>query len=288
MCPSKTLSSRKPRSLSKLRLPGTLWLASDIHLGPYTPETNRAFLTFLSQAAHQPDALILGGDIFNVWIGDDVIKSPPAWLADILMALQKVAQTTPLFICRGNRDFLMGPALCHFIGAELLDEHTLLETDAGTILFSHGDEYCTDDDTYQRFRYWVRKPWVQRIFLAFSLKKRQKWAGIARARSVQANQHKPSCIMDVNADTVLEAFHRSGAKTIVHGHTHRPGIHQLASPQGTLQRVVLPDWDYDPSPALPQANRTTPRGGWLEISREHGLIMKSPLKLEPAFDSDLS
>ena len=253
--------------MNKLHLPGRLWLASDIHLGPQTPQTNRAFLAFLSQAAHQADALLLGGDIFNAWVGDDIISTPPDWLAEVLNALQHTAQSIPVFICRGNRDFLMGHTLCLHLGATLLHEQTLLETSAGNVLFSHGDEYCTDDHSYQRFRYWVRKRWVQRIFLAFNLRQRQKWAGIARTRSMQSNQYKPPQIMDVNAQAVQEAFERSGATLMVHGHTHRAAIHTLTGRCGELRRVVMPDWDYD--------TPNHPRGGWLEISPEGAIALKS-------------
>jgi len=243
--------------LNKLHLPGTVWLASDMHLGLQSPHTNRAFLSFLSQAAQQADALVLGGDIFNVWVGDDSLDAPPAWLAELLAALQHTRQSIPLYLCRGNRDFLMGQRLCDHIGATLLGDQTRLQTDAGTLLFSHGDEYCTDDHRYQLFRHWVRKPWVQRIFLLFSLARRQKWAGYARARSQKANQNKRHEIMDVNADAVLAAFRRADVKVIVHGHTHRPATHQLKDDAGTtLTRIVLPDWDYDTTPV---------RGGWLAI-----------------------
>lgn len=251
--------------MNKLSLPGRVWVASDMHLGPHTPQTNRAFQNFLSQAAAQADALILGGDIFNVWIGDDLIHAPPQWLARLLAALQQLAQSTPLYLCPGNRDFLMGDTLCRHVHAHLMDEQTVLETDAGQILFSHGDEYCTDDRSYQRFRYWVRKKWVQRIFLAFSIEQRQRWASHARQRSMQANQHKTTDIMDVNDKAVRDAFERSQTNTMVHGHTHRPAIHKLQGPKGELTRVVLPDWDCEAQP---------PRGGWLEISAA-GLAQKS-------------
>ena len=243
--------------MNKLHLPGTVWLASDTHLGPQAPHTNRAFLDFLSQAAQHADALVLGGDIFNVWVGDDIIAAPPAWLAELLVALQLTSRSIPLYLCRGNRDFLMGTRLCHHIGATLLDEQTLLQTDAGALLFSHGDEYCTDDHRYQRFRYWVRKRWVQRIFLSFSLAQRLKWAGYARTRSQKANQHKHYDVMDVNNDAVRAALKQAHVQMMVHGHTHRPATHQLNDAAGnTLTRIVLPDWDYDVTP---------PRGGWLEI-----------------------
>lgn len=243
--------------MNKLQLPGRVWLASDMHLGPESPHTNRAFQTFLSQAAQHADALVLGGDIFNVWVGDDIIHAPPAWLAELLLAMHHATRSIPLYVCRGNRDFLMGQRFCDHIDATLLDDQTILVTDAGALLFSHGDEYCTDDRRYQRFRRWVRKTWVQRIFLLFSLARRQKWAGYARARSIQANRQKQYDIMDVNEAAVRTAMKLAAVQVMVHGHTHRPAIHRLTDEAGnTLNRIVLPDWDYDTVPG---------RGGWLAV-----------------------
>src|SRR5690606_10130653 len=145
---------------NKLAIPGVLWVASDIHLGTAVPQTARAFYAFLEQARHQADALILCGDIFDAWIGDDpALCTPPGWLAQALAQLRATAQAMPLYLVRGNRDFLMGQALADALGARLLDAPAVLDTDAGAILLAHGDEFCTDDLAYQRFRRIVRTAW---------------------------------------------------------------------------------------------------------------------------------
>src|SRR5690606_14742912 len=105
-CRCKTSLSRKRPSLNSIALPGTVWLASDMHLGPATPETRDAFLRFLDQACAQADALFLCGDIFDAWIGDDLaLHAPPAWLREVLDALARAAAALPLWLGRGNRDF---------------------------------------------------------------------------------------------------------------------------------------------------------------------------------------
>src|SRR5690554_556746 len=105
----KTSSSRKPLSLNNIALPGTVWLASDMHLSAATPGTRDAFLRFLEQACAQADALFLCGDIFDAWIGDDLaLQDPPLWLQTILQALSRTAATLPVWLGRGNRDFLVG------------------------------------------------------------------------------------------------------------------------------------------------------------------------------------
>lgn len=257
MSPLKTSSSRKPPSLNKLVFPGTVWVASDIHLGPHNPATAQAFYRFLEQAARQADALLLCGDIFEAWIGDDLAtESPPPWLAEAVQQLRHCASHTSLWLGRGNRDFLIGQALAQHLGARLLPDSVVIETAAGCVLVSHGDEYCTDDLAYQRFRHWVRQPWLQRVFMGLSLKARQALARWARARSRRGNARKMSEIMDVNATSIERTFARHGVALMVHGHTHRPARHEHSVHGKPCLRFVLPDWDAEASP---------PRGGWLSI-----------------------
>lgn len=244
--------------MNRLALPGRVWIASDIHLGPDVPATAAAFHSFLEQAARQADTLILAGDIFDAWIGDDVaLKAPEPWLRDSLAALRQTATRLPLWIGRGNRDFLIGPELLHYLGARQLPEPALLDTDAGTLLLAHGDEYCTGDPGYQRFRRLVRMPAVQRAYLALPLQWRKGIAAWARSRSMHANQYKTPEIMDVNRTAVIEALRDTDAHTLIHGHTHRPGRHTVEIGTRRCERWVLPDWDFD------HADKS--RGGWILI-----------------------
>lgn len=250
--------SRKPRSLNKLRLAGTVWIASDIHLGPNTPATARAFHQFLDQACAKADALILCGDIFDAWIGDDLaLSEPPSWLSETLEKFRQVSEKIPLWLGRGNRDFLMGRVLAGHVGAQVLPDSVYLDTDAGLILLSHGDEYCTEDRGYQRFRRLVRCPAVQWLFMRLGLSARRGIADLARRRSMASNRSKPMSIMDVSPAAIERAFSGADADIMVHGHTHRPQVHRLMVDGRERRRYVLPDWDYD--------HGGDPRGGWLAI-----------------------
>lgn len=256
----KTSSSRKPRLLTEISLKGRVWVASDIHLGPDTPATAQAFHRFLDQACAQADALILCGDIFDVWVGDDyALDSPPDWLSASLDKFRQTAGALALWLGRGNRDFLIGKALADHVGAHLLPEPVILRTDAGRLLLAHGDEYCTADRAYQRFRRIVRSPLVQTAFLKLGLGLRRSIANRARQRSMQANRYKPAKVMDVDTDAVRDAFRQADVRLLVHGHTHRPAVHRLEVDGKPHTRIVLPDWDYDHGPV---------RGGWLQIDEQ--------------------
>ena len=244
--------------MNKLFIRGRLWIASDIHLSQDAPATAAAFHDFLGQAARQADQLILVGDIFDAWIGDDVaLVDPPPWLQSSVEALQRVAQRIPLWMGRGNRDFLMGTTLLRHIGAHMLPEPALLETEAGLILLAHGDEFCTADHNYQRFRRLVRRPAVQQAYLTMPLAVRKRIAAWARSRSKHSNQYKDLKIMDVEPDAVARALGDAGASLLIHGHTHRPGRYDVEVAGGTqdFERMVIPDWDFD--------HADPPRGGWI-------------------------
>ncbi|MFD4838598.1 UDP-2,3-diacylglucosamine diphosphatase [Achromobacter sp. NPDC058515] len=246
--------------MNKIALSGPIWLASDLHLGPATPATSEAFLAFLQAAQEEAAALLLPGDIFDAWIGDDVIRAAPPWLATVLTALRDTAGRVPVWLGRGNRDFLIGEELANAVGARLLPEPALLETDFGRVLLTHGDEFCTDDAAYQQFRQMVRNPQWQAEFLAKTIPERLAMAQQARGESQAANQAKSMEIMDVNAGAIESIFRETDVRVLVHGHTHRPARHVLDVDGKKRERWVLPDWDCDHvSPA---------RGGWLVIDRD--------------------
>jgi len=243
--------------LSKLVLPGVVWFASDLHLGPQTPATLDAFTAFLDAAADEAAALLLPGDIFDAWIGDDVIQSPPPWLVAVQAALAKTTARIPVWLGRGNRDFLLGKTFADSVGARLLSDAVVLATDGGNVLLSHGDEYCTDDAAYQQFRAMVRHPQWQAQFLAHSIPERLALAAQARGESMAANQAKSAEIMDVNQDAVAQAFRNANVALMIHGHTHRPARHVLDVDGRRCERWVLSDWDCD--------HAQPPRGGWLAL-----------------------
>ena len=253
--------------MNKISIAGPVWLASDIHLGQNTPATSEAFRDFLKLAASEASALLLPGDIFDAWIGDDVAVLAPPWLAQDLMAIKAVAAKIPVWVGRGNRDFLIGEALTAGLGARLLPEQALVSVGNHTMLLSHGDEYCTDDVAYQQFRAMVRNPAWQAGFLAHSIPERLTMAAQARGESMAANQVKSSEIMDVNTDAVAAAILSAGVSLVVHGHTHRPGRTVMSVEGKRCERWVLPDWDCD---HVDQGK--PPRGGWMVID-EDGLTL---------------
>ncbi|AXF75386.1 UDP-2,3-diacylglucosamine diphosphatase [Erwinia tracheiphila] len=217
----------------------TLFIA-DVHLCVEEPAITAGFLAFLQGEARQADALYILGDLFEAWIGDDEPQPLHTAIANGLLALTRSG--VPCYFIHGNRDFLLGKAYADACGMTMLPEEQTLELYGERILILHGDTLCTDDDAYQRFRHKVHQPWLQRLFLALPLFVRKRIASRMRADSKQANRDKTMAIMDVNQNAVVEAMTRHDAYCLIHGHTHRPAIHQLTVNGHPAERLVLGAW----------------------------------------------
>jgi UDP-2,3-diacylglucosamine hydrolase len=227
------------------RLPGnirrvkTLFI-SDLHLDPASPGITRQLLAFLDGEARFADALYILGDLFEVWLGDD---DPAPSSREIVRALRRYTDTgIPCFLIHGNRDFLIGDRFCSETGVRLLADGTIIDLYGERVLLMHGDVLCTDDRSYQRLRRIVRNPVVQWAFRRLSLARRQALAQKMREGSRMHVESTASEIMDVNAGAVDAAFRRSEARTLIHGHTHRPAVHALEVDGAPARRIVLGDW----------------------------------------------
>ena len=214
---------------------------SDCHLHASRPEVNRALIDFLNNRATRARYLYILGDLFEVWLGDD---DPAEQLGSVFHALQAVTQHCEVFFMAGNRDFLLSEKFAHRVGMTLLGDSELLQLGNQSIVLIHGDSLCTDDIDYQAFRKMVRAAKWKSEFLAKPLPQRQQIALQLRRDSTDAMAQKPMDIMDVAEDTVAACFREFQVDAIIHGHTHRPAIHQY---QSGLTRYVLGDWNPGPS-----------------------------------------
>jgi UDP-2,3-diacylglucosamine hydrolase len=143
---------------------------------------------------------------------------------------------------RGNRDFLLGKGFTERSGVELLDDPAVVDLYGTGVLLTHGDLLCTDDTDYQSFRREVREVRWQQEFLARPLDQRRRLAAGMRDASRAANQEKAQAIMDVAPAAVLDMLQRHDVRWLIHGHTHRPAIHEFEHRDHAARRMVLGDW----------------------------------------------
>jgi UDP-2,3-diacylglucosamine hydrolase len=232
---------------------------SDLHLSEERPEANERFIAFMEDTARRAAALYVLGDLFEYWIGDDDLGEPfNAVMTGFFARL--VQGGVPVFLMHGNRDFLMGERLCRATGAELLADPAVVDVGGVRTLLMHGDTLCTDDLDYQGWRRTARSPAWQQEFLSQPLEARRRTVGALRDKSREVIQAKPAEIMDVSESAVREAFRGHGVTRLIHGHTHRPGRHEMEVDGRRCERWVLPDW-YGP-------------GGYLEVSGANARLVR--------------
>jgi UDP-2,3-diacylglucosamine hydrolase len=213
---------------------------SDVHLDAGAPAAIEQFLDFLKGHAAKAEALYILGDLFESWVGDDDADPAKARVCSGLRDLTAARVAT--FIIHGNRDFLLGRDFCQLTGCELLPDPVVVELDGERVLLTHGDALCTDDDAYQELRSTVRTPAWQRRFLALPLAARASLAQQARAGSQAHTARVVPEIMDVSGNAVEKAFRALDVRRMIHGHTHRPDVHDSLIDAQAVQRIVLGAW----------------------------------------------
>ncbi len=230
---------------------------SDLHLDPARPAATRAFLRLLEAEARDVATLYILGDLFEFWIGDDADDD----IANSVLAalLRYTTAGHNCRVMRGNRDFLLGPGFEQRSGAKLLRDPEVIEVAGERTLITHGDLLCTDDHAYQRYRRRVNNATAQKIFLALPRRWRKGAGDIGRKRSRRHTARQSAAIMDVNQGSVSASLREHRCSRIIHGHTHRPGTHQLEVDGRPCTRIVLGDW-YEQSSVL-----FSPQGGPLEL-----------------------
>lgn len=244
--------------LARVELRDPLFI-SDLHLAAAAPATVGRFLRFCGQEAAAHAELLILGDLFEYWIGDDTLDDDgDAVSRQVAAALRSLTgRGVRVYVMHGNRDLLLGAGFLRATGAQLLADPAVAAIGGREVLLAHGDAWCTQDVEYMRFRATVRQEATQRQFLAGPRAARLALVGAARAHSETGKRAKAMEIMDVTPAAVDEALRAGGRRLLIHGHTHRPAVHRFLLDGEAAERWVLPDWDFD---AADPGHR---RGGYL-------------------------
>jgi UDP-2,3-diacylglucosamine hydrolase len=251
LSPSLTFSKSGAAQLHFTSRTQSICIISDLHLcdesdaehdGPATTQAFVSFINALSKNA-QCNTLIVLGDLFEVWVGDDAATTKASH-AVIKSFKQMHAAGKAVLLMHGNRDFLLGESFSHASQCTLVRNDALaMHYQNHRIALVHGDEQCTDDIAYQQFRAMVREPEWQAEFLRKPLSERQ---AVARAiRSESEHNKSQQGYTDVNAQAALALMQTLQCPTLIHGHTHEGKshpVHGLAD-WPDAQRHVTKDWD---------------------------------------------
>jgi len=218
----------------------TTLFISDLHLEADRPEIADQFLRFAETEALNADSLYILGDLFESWVGDDDPNEHYQWIRQALRKLTR--KGIPVFFMHGNRDFMIGEKFAVETGVDILPDPHVANLYGALVLLSHGDAYCTDDHEYQAVRRMTRDPAWQAMMLAKPLEERLAFATRARAASMARGVTVSEEIMDVNAGAIESALRIAGVSMMLHGHTHRPAVHELTVDGRPAKRIVLGDW----------------------------------------------
>jgi len=220
----------------------TTLFISDLHLDAERPDIGKQFLEFMASEARTAEALYILGDLFESWVGDD---DPNEHYGEMKAAIRALVDAgVPVYFMHGNRDFMIGADFARETGVEILPDPHPLNLYGKSVVLSHGDAMCTDDLEYQQVRMMARNPEWQAMMLAKPLAERLAFAAHARQQSQARNATLSDEIMDVNQREVEKLLSESGAQILLHGHTHRPAVHDVNVDGRATKRIVLGDW-YD-------------------------------------------
>lgn len=218
----------------------TTLFISDLHLEAQQPAIGEQFLAFLQGEARDAEALYILGDLFEAWLGDD---DPNPYYRQMKAGLSElVSSGVPVFFMHGNRDFTIGERFCDETGVTLLNDPTVVDLYGRNVLLCHGDSLCTDDVQYQQVRAMTRDPAWQAMMLSKTIEERIAFAIQAREESIARGESISDEIMDVNADAVIATLREHDVDTMLHGHTHRPAVHDIDMGNRQAMRIVLGDW----------------------------------------------
>lgn len=219
-------------------MPNRVLFISDLHLSATNPEMVALFMHFLEGPVKGAKALYILGDLFDVWVGQDIHTE---FQNTIQQALANVVISgTPVFFMNGNRDFLMNNAYLKAAGIKRLDDPALIDLHGTPTLLMHGDTLCTQDKAYQRFRRIAQNPITKFLFLSLPKKKRDTISKKLRAKSQQYQKTQTLTILDVTEEAVKRVMNKYQVNQLIHGHVHRPNIHDN-------KRFVLGDWHHSAS-----------------------------------------
>lgn len=217
------------------------YFISDTHFCESRPEHVDLFVAFCAKEPVMGDSVVLLGDIFEVWVGDDVRSTTSRSIEKAIRSM--ASKGIKVYFMPGNRDFLVGESFAESSMFEILEDPCIWKFPSGDVsILTHGDVFCTHDKAYRRFRNITRNEWVKKAFLLLPKSTRMNIADSMRAASKKSQTGKSSELLDVSTELVEKMFgHYEGIDTIIMGHTHRPKIHR----NGSKTRIVLGDWgDY--------------------------------------------
>lgn len=221
---------------------------SDLHLSPERPEKLELFKRFMRGSARHCGALYILGDLMEqFWTGNDDTTPPNKEIIEELSGF--AASGARLFFLRGNRELMLDKKFEALTGCTVLPDQTVIDLYGDKTLLMHGDRLCSRDKSYQLYRRFMESGPVKKLFSSLPYRLRTGLAHGLRPVMKKASARKAPEIIDADQQTIEATMKAFGVRELIHGHTHRPGIHEFELAGGKARRIVLGDW-YDQDSVL--------------------------------------
>lgn len=213
------------------------WFISDTHFCAHREAHIEAFER-LCDKPQTGDTIVLLGDIFEIWVTDDLAAESDLRIERCIKAC--VDRGIKVVFMHGNRDFMVGRRFYERTGASPLpDPSTWQLPDGRSCILTHGDWFCTDDAGYRRYRKVVRNKLFQFTFRHLPKATRIKIAKSIRQSSLRAHEKSEHQSYDANQELIESYFQKFAPISILlMGHTHLPMLHSNEK----HHRLVLGDW----------------------------------------------
>jgi UDP-2,3-diacylglucosamine hydrolase len=198
----------------------TLWIA-DAHLTEPESEPYRSLRRLLLRYSTSLDCLVLLGDLFQIWIGDNQILTSKHEL--LLRTLTEMrGQGKAIYYLKGNHDFLLGRMFTDRVQAEVFEEEAVLEWDGYRLLAAHGEHLDKTDHGYRILRTVLRSRWTETLLRRVG-DQRALWLGMRVAAAGKATPDEKK-IENTQRQHLAYAQRRlqEGFDAVILAHTHRP------------------------------------------------------------------
>ncbi|MEW6439500.1 MAG: UDP-2,3-diacylglucosamine diphosphatase [bacterium] len=252
-----------------------LWIA-DAHLSdPFSP-VYVSLEALIDRLLPEMDSLIILGDLFEIWLGDNaILVAKHASLLDLLFKVR--SQGKDIFYLKGNHDFIIGDILSKDIGAFIFEEEALFQWDGRRILASHGDQINKKDYGYQILKSVLRSSPMEKAIRGFgdhlSYGIAQKLAKIARGRPSKKKQRD---LESFSLRYAIDKLQENDA--VILGHSHV--VKWQVFTKGDRRRIYLNPGSWSESRTYLWYN-----GGRFDLYQQGLAHPRQPKKI---FDFDLS
>jgi len=192
-------------------------IATDLHCNGGA-QRSIWFRSLLNRCRELSSSLLLLGDLFDLWCGDEQLEAAD-YQSEIDLLRHATNSGTSISIIPGNRDFLLGQRFEAATGVKILGDAVEIQWAGERWHCSHGDLLGTEDHGYQRLRRVLRHPLTRSVLTSLPMVLRKGLAGGIRSGSRRSIEKKTKVKMQPDL-RVVEGILAQGYDRILCGHFH--------------------------------------------------------------------